>query len=80
MDKFLEIVYESQLSCESADDSYKKCFEPLLERLKSLLSETLYTEIEENLCSCAAEYGSFHATEGMKIAIGVMNGTHVMKI
>lgn len=47
-----------------------------MERLKSLLSESLYTEIEETLCSCATEYGSFHATKGMELAIGIMNGTY----
>lgn len=80
MEKFLEIVYESQVSCESTNNSYQECFAPLQERLKSLLSESLYIEIEEILCSCATEYGTFHATKGMELAIEVMNGTYIPKM
>lgn len=80
MDKFLEIVYESQVSCKSTNNSYKERFAPLQERLQSLLSESLYNEVEEILCSCATEYSSFHATEGMKLAIEIMNGTYIPTI
>lgn len=79
MNKFLEIVYESQ-SNSVLDDSYKKSFSPLLDRLQTLLSESLYNEIEEITHYCAMEYGYFHATQGMELAIGIMDGTYVPKI
>ena len=80
MEKFLEIVYTNQFADGEKGDEFFKIFDPLLERLKELLSEKLYEEIEELFIDCCAENNSFYAVEGMKLAIGIMNGTYIPKV
>lgn len=80
MDKFLEIVYANQIADESQGDKYEEIFEPFLTELKSLVSEKVYYKLEELFTDCVTDNNRFYAVEGMKLAIGVMNGTYVMKV
>ena len=80
MEKFLEIVYLNQFSSGENGDEFLKIFIPLLDRLKELLSEKLYDEIEQLFVDCCVQNNSFYAVEGMKLAIGIMNGTYIPKI
>lgn len=80
MEKFLEIVYMNQFLDGEKGDEFLKIFIPLLDRLKELLSEKLYDEIEQLFVDCCVQNNSFYAVEGMKLAIGIMNGTYIPKI
>ena len=80
MEKFLEIVYLNQFSSGENGDEFLKIFIPLLDRLKELLSEKLYDEIEQLFIDCCVQNNSFYAVEGMKLAIGIMNGTYIPKV
>jgi hypothetical protein len=77
MEKFLEIVYSNQLADSEKGDEYIKIFAPLMEKLKDTLSEKLYDEVEELFTDCGANASRFYAVEGMKLAIGIMNGTYI---
>lgn len=80
MDKFLEIIYASQISDSEKGDTYLELFKPVLESLKKTLSKELYDEIFEKIIDCATECNRFYAVEGMKLAIGIMNETYIPKI
>lgn len=77
MDKFLDIVYTNQISDSKDGDMYYEFFRPLLDKLKDLVSEKVYNELEEMFNNCAAENNRFYAIAGMKLAIGVMDGTYI---
>lgn len=79
MNKFLEIVYVSQMEGEF-EKVYDENFAPVLERLQQLLSNSLYEEVSEILFDCSMEFGKAHATKGMEIAIGVMDGSYIPKM
>lgn len=48
MDEFIKIVCSSQLDNETGN-AFVEYFSPLLEKLKALLSESVYSEFEELL-------------------------------
>lgn len=77
MDKFLDIVYTNQISDSKDGDMYYEFFRPLLDKLKDLVSEKVYNELEEMFNNCATENNRFYAIAGMKLAIGVMDGTYI---
>ena len=80
MDKFLEVIYSSQISTEEIGDEYLKFFAPVFEYLKKTLSNELYDEFLEKFSDCSSECNRFYAVEGMKLAIGIMNGTYVPNV
>ena len=80
MEKFLEIIYASQLSDSEKGDTYLEFFKPILETLKKTLRKELYDEIFEEFIDCSTECNRFYAVEGMKLAIGIMNGTYIPKV
>lgn len=81
MDKFLEIVYTNQImSTAEQGDKYIEIFEPFMSKLKDIVSEKIYSELEETFNSCAVENNSFYAVSGMKLAIGITNGTYTPTI
>lgn len=85
MDKFLEIVYMNYADGEKdgerhVSDKYVEVLEPFTNRLKDLVSEKLYNELEELLSDCMSENNHYYATKGMELAIGVMNGTYIPKL
>lgn len=77
MDKFLEIVYESQIEAYEIGDKYIEIFEPFMNRLNELVSNALYNELDELFNECMAANNSFYAVAGMKLAIGIQDGTFV---
>lgn len=77
MDKFLEIVYMNQLADSEIGGKYEEVFKPLMDKLKSLLSTEIYEEILELFNDCATENNTLYAVEGMKLAIGIMDGTYI---
>ena len=77
MDEFLKIVYTNQFANGEQGDEFEKIFAPLIKKLKETLSENLYKEIEELFIDCCVENNRFYAVEGMKLAIGIMEGTYI---
>ena len=77
MEKFLEVVYINQLQNES--EEFLNTFAPLLQKLQGILNEKIYEEILEIFIDCATENNRFYAVEGMKLAIGIINGTYTIK-
>ena len=55
-------------------------FEPLMKKLKGIVSESVYDELLGLLIDCTTDRNRFYAVEGMKLAIGIMDGTYVPKI
>lgn len=77
MDKFLEIVYSNQLADGEKGDKFSEFFSPFLEKLKATVSEELYNQFEEIFANCAVENNQYYAVEGMKLAIGIMDGSYI---
>lgn len=77
MKEFLQIVYTNQIENTETGDEYFKIFEPFMDRLKEILSDSLYEELEELFNTCATQNNRFYAVTGMKLAIGIMDGTFV---
>lgn len=80
MDKFLDIIYTSQLADIEKGDVFLKTFAPFHEKLKELLSQKFYEEIEQLFVDYCIENNRFYAVEGMKLAIGIMDDTYIPKI
>lgn len=77
MDKFLEIVYANQLEDSEKGTKYEEIFKPFMDKLKSIVSIDLYEQIEELFNDCITENNCFYAVEGMKLAIGIIDGTYI---
>ena len=78
MDKFLDIICANQImSTKEQGDKYIEFFEPFMSKLKDIVSEKVYSELEEMFSSCVVENNSFYAVAGMKLAIGVIDDTYV---
>ena len=78
MDKFLEIVCDNQIMATAEQgDKYIEIFEPFMNKLKDIVSDKVYSELEETFNSCTAENNSFYAVSGMNLAIGIMNGSYI---
>ena len=77
MDKFLEVVYSNQLASSDKGDKFEELFKPFMDKLKATVSEELYNQFEDLFMDCAVENNRFYAVEGMKLAIGIMDGTYI---
>lgn len=77
MDKFLEIVYENQLADSQKGDMYEQFYKPFMHKIKGIVSKEIYDELEELFDDCSTENNRFYAVEGMKLAIGIMDGTFI---
>ena len=78
MDKFLDIICANQImSTKEQGDKYIEFFEPFMSKLKDIVSEKVYSELEEMFSSCVVENNSFYAAAVMKIAIVVIDDTYV---
>lgn len=81
MDKFLNIIYASQIEKDiDKGDKFIENFAPLLEKLKELLSPKLYDEIEELFTDCCVDNNRHYAVEGMKLAIGIMDESYIPRV
>lgn len=77
MDKFLELSFRNHIrNNDIIADKYYKILEPIMDEIRKYLSEDIAGYIEDKLfielSSDALEYAG---VEGMKLAIGVINGT-----
>ena len=77
MDKFLEIVYSNQIADTHKGDRYREFLKPFLDKLKATVSEELYDQFEEIFTTCVVENNKYYAVEGMKLAIGIIDGSYI---
>lgn len=77
MEKFLEIVFDSQILDTKKGEVYLNMYEPMLKKLKDTLSGKMYEEIEEIFTDCSICSSKYYAVEGMKLAIGIMDGSYI---
>lgn len=80
MDKFLQIVYMSQIGDSEKGDAFVDIFKPFTEKLESMLNEKLYRELDELFTYCAVECAEYYAVEGMKLALEIKQGTYIPTI
>jgi len=74
MDKFLEILCSNQLQNDNACDDF---FKPFENSLREIVRENLFDELMELFTDCMAKNNDHYALEGMKLAIGILEGTYV---
>ncbi len=78
MDKFLEVVFDTQITGNpEKGDKCLEFFRPLLNEIKGIVNEKVYEHIEELFINCASENDRYYAVEGMKLAIGIMDGNYI---
>lgn len=77
MDRFLEIVYSNQLADSRKGDMYAEIYKPFMDKIRGIVSKEIYDDLEELFNGCSAENSRFYAVEGMKLAIGIMDGSYI---
>lgn len=76
MNKFLELSFINHIrNNDNLSIAYDKCFEPLEEKLREILSDKNCAELEDILADCACNAMRLAGVTGMELAIGVMDGT-----
>lgn len=81
MDKFLEIVCDNQImAIAEQGDKYIEIFEPFMNKLMDIVSDKVYSELEETFNICVAENNRFYAVSGMKLAIGITDGSYIPQV
>ena len=80
MDKFLEITFENQILATKDGDKFVEYFAPFMEKLKGIVSAELYEEFDELLNGCANQNNIFYGVQGMKLAMGVLDGTYQLTV
>lgn len=80
MDKFLEIVYSNQFADSEKGEMYEEFYKPFMDNIKKIVSDEIYSELEELFNDCSTINNRFYAVEGMKLAIGIMDGTYIPTI
>jgi hypothetical protein len=73
MEKFLELAYMTQIMDMESNEQY---FEPLTAKMREVLSEDVCKDLEEVLWDCACECVRHFGLQGMKLAIGIIDGTY----
>ena len=77
LDKFFEMAftnYTTDNQSEEMKDKIDELFKPILDKLESLLAHDIVIELEESLVDCYVTCTNIAGVEGMKLAIGVING------
>ena len=78
MDEFLKVVYNEHIAKpEIGNKTYDDFFKPFLDRLQEIVSPKLYEELESLFTGCSIENTMYYGVEGMKLAIGIMDGTYI---
>ena len=77
MDKFLESICTNQIMSSKQGDKYSELLEPFMSKLKEIVSDKVYCELEEKFNNCMIENNTYYAVAGMKMAVGILDGTFV---
>lgn len=76
MDEFLRLSIRNQIRNEDKPaDEFVSMFNPTWAGIKKYLNEDLAEELENDFFDLASDAFEFAALWGMKLAIGVLNGT-----
>lgn len=78
LDKFLELSFLNYTNDTASDEFAGKVddlFEPIIDRINSLLAMNIAAEIEDDIMQAYLTTMTLSGVEGMKVAIGVMNGS-----
>lgn len=78
LDKFLELSFLNYTNDRSSDEFTGKVdalFEPIIEKIHSLLNKEIADDIEDSIMMAYLSTSTLAGVEGMKVAIGVMNGS-----
>lgn len=79
MDKFLELAFTSQIADVNREynDKVNGIVDEFTDELKKYLSSEITEELAEELFGVVSQISKLSGTEGMKLAIGIMNGTYI---
>lgn len=81
MDRFLEIVFAGQIMDDSVEGmKFVELFKPFLDELKDIVSEKKYSDLYDVFTDCVVDTAEYYGTKGMKLAIGIMDGSYVPQI
>lgn len=81
MDEFLKVVYNAHVETYGiSDKSYDELYKPFLNRLKEIVSQKLYEELEELFTGCTIENNIYYGVEGMKLAMSIMEKKYIPQI
>ncbi len=80
MDKFLELVYQSQIADEPEGEMWYKFFLDFIMTLEGAVDEETFDKLYELLIDAITENNRYYAVKGMELAIGILNGTYVAKV
>lgn len=76
MDKFLELSFMNYIrNDEEVPAKFDEIFQPFIDRLDSLLSNQLSDELQTMLVGIYADAMRIAGVAGMKLAIGVIDGS-----
>ncbi len=76
MDKFLELSFRNHIrNNDELSDKFFKKLEPILDEMRKYLSKEIADDLEDSFCELATDAMEFAGVEGMKLAIGVIDGT-----
>lgn len=79
MDRFLQMI-AGNFVCEEDFDKKAPQPEKLLGKLKEIVSEEVFNELNVVLLDYTIELSEYAATEGMKLAIAIMDGDYSPKL
>ena len=83
MDKFFELSFMNYTDSTISDDFTAKIddlFEPIIDRIHSLLSKDIADELENDIMCAYIRAMVLSGVEGMKVAVGVMDGSIVHRL
>ena len=81
MNKFYELSFVNHIrNNDDLSEQFDKYFEPVINKLGEILSESKRAELEVLLSDCASYAFRFAGVVGMELAVGVIDGTIKQKI
>ena len=81
MNKFYELSFVNHIrNNDDLSEQFDKYFEPVINKLGEILSESKRAELEDLLSDCASNAFRFAGVVGMELAVGVIDGTIKQKI
>lgn len=76
MNKFYELSFVNHIrNNDELSEQFDKYFEPVINKLGEILSESKCAELEDLLSDCSSDALRFAGVVGMELAVGVIDGT-----
>lgn len=61
-------------------DKASEYFKPFFDKLQEIVSEKVFEELMDSFSECEVNTINYYSVEGMKLAIGIMNGSYIPQI